>query len=209
MKLVMVWALIILQLQLNGGGFPPAVPPGPPPDPDSPFDVPSGPLPWALPEPPQTNVELTAPVMPLDPIEHLDDYEDQQAAVDDDADTMIGPLATLTGEAEDLKDALPDLSTPGDFSTGLAPEGETVAASDVAAEFAEHLVLAWRYARAASQMGLGSTGYLVTFLLIGIAWFLFVEFVALMIQIIIALVDFAVKAVEFIKGLAMALIAGA
>jgi hypothetical protein len=155
------------------------------------------------------DVEITLPDLSFEPVVHSPGYEDQIIDIDDRFDGLADPLISLYGSADDLKDALPDISGEGDFSTGLSPTGDPMTAYEVAADIGEYLGTAWQYARAAQQMGLGSTVYLVTFLLVAIAWLLFMEFISIMIQAIIAIIDLAVKLFDLIKGLALAFLAGA
>lgn len=164
------------------------------------FTPPSGPLPWSVPVYPDTTLDVSTPSTTLNDVEHsaayasqISDMESRYAAIEtpiEDANTFADTW--ING------DELPDM-TSGDFDTGLNPTGSgSMQASEFATELASNVGLVYQYIRLLTSIDLGGTAYALGFILLCIAWMMFLTFVKFAIQIADMVYSVAVSIIELI-----------
>lgn len=176
-------------------------------DPDDPpvtlgelFSVPSGPLPWSIPILPQITLIPTLPVLSFNDIQNSSGYvEPEYSAPEDDLDQ---PLDSLTDTTGDFATVLPDVTQPGDFTTGLSPDGVTLSLYDFAAQFGTDVGQIFSRARSVSQIvqdySLGGLALAISAIIISAVWTILLSMLGLLIRVADALWRVAVDVISTI-----------
>ena len=164
------------------------------------FSVPTGPLPWELPSFPPVIINVTPPGSEMDSIDHGAGYAAQVAEME----ARYTAIQTPIQDANTLADSwvggveLPDM-TDGDFDTGLDPLGTgSMTASDFSTRLATNIATVYQYVRLLTSFDLGGTAYAVGFIMLCMAWMLFIIFVKFAIQITDMVYSVGVSLIELI-----------
>jgi hypothetical protein len=155
--------------------------------PASPFAVPDGPLPWALPLMPNTTFTLVAPDLTLDPISHSGGFSAIVADIEDRAALVEGPMSDIIADLDALAGpggTLPDLSGGGAADTTLDPNATgSMTISDFQDNLTSDIVTVFSYARIAQSIGMAFLVHFFIILFISLAWQMLVRFILFAIQL--------------------------
>jgi len=176
-----------------------------PDPPASLFSVPDGALPWSLPAMPSATINLTAPSLSLDTIEHSDNYAALVAQVEDRETALTGPMLEMIDSLEALAGpggALPDMSSGEDSDTGLDPnDAGSMTIADFQDEFVGNITSVFTYARLAQSIVFSPMAPVFAALFVFIAWQLLVRVVLFSVQ----LFDMAVSLIDKLKEIILIL----
>lgn len=168
------------------------------------FDVPDGPLPWSLPTMPIVSIDLDPDSGTLLDVAHSAEYNDTVADMQSRFDDIEAPITSASSSIEAWigeTGSLPDMTGGGDFDPNLDQPGFVdYTAYDIADEFGANIGTALSYARALTTINqFGSpTSYVLGFIMLCVAWMIFVTFLVFAIQFADMCFSVAVRIIELI-----------
>lgn len=167
--------------------------------PASPFAVPDGPLPWALPILPSTTITLTTPSFSFDSIAHTSNFADIQTEMEDRAALVESEMTQLASDIDSLigtGGALPDISSGQLSDTGLDPNSTgSMTFADYETQLTSDIITVFSYGRIAQSIGLAFLVNLFITIFVSLSWQLLVRYVIFVVQ----LFDGAVALFEKLK----------
>lgn len=169
--------------------------------PASPFAVPDGPLPWALPIFPSTTMALTTPSFSFDSIAHTSSFADLQTEMEDRAALVGSEMNQLAADIDSwigVGGALPDISSGELSDTGLDPNNTgSMTFADYQTQLTSDIVTVFSYGRIAQSIGLAFLVNLFITIFVSLSWQLLVRYVIFVVQ----LFDGAVALFEKLKAI--------
>lgn len=195
-------ALLVITLSILGNNemAPPSGDPGP--DASDWFEVPSGPLPWALPVFPDVEEDLgiEVPDGTFDSIEHSAEYTEAVDNYTDNLEYYSDIIEDASGVASSWLNGeeMPDM-TEGDFDTGLNPLGSgSMHASDFTEEFGANIGTAFQFVRLLGVYDLGGATYAFGFMLMCVVWMIFMTIVKFAVQIADMITSVAISLADIV-----------
>lgn len=173
------------------------------PSPGEHIVIPAGPLPWAMPQFPQIDIDLGIGTPDYDEVAHTDDYADNLAALEDRLGTGEDTEVDINTEFSDWigEDAnLPEMSTE-DFDTRIdLPGYEDMSAGDIASELGTNIGTLFANVRALMTLDLDIGGGIVVIgvMVLCMAWMILIRMIRFGIQFVDMLFSVATRLIELI-----------
>jgi len=170
------------------------------------IDIPSVPLPWSLPVLPPIVIDLGVSEPVFNEVEHTEDYDENQAEMQEQVASWIDPISAIAEDASTEVDTwfgpgsiLPDLSTGGDFATGIdLPGYPDISAYDAAEEMGTNIGTLFANIRALATLNLdvGGITYVIGFTILCMSWMILITMIKFGLNVVDALTNLITKGVD-------------